>query len=113
MDWDEFIRLQNSRLGANFGYERVFVNRILRHVPGLDPSNVLLQAEFRDHYSTRRCADFLIYKDDIRIAIEVDGWDKDGTGRGPQRKQLETENIRTAAMVREGWTVLRFTNRQG
>lgn len=112
MDWDEFIRVNNKKLAANYGYERVFVHRILRRVPGLNPSNVTLQAEFRDQFGKRRRADFLISKGNIRLAIEVDGWDEDGSGRGPQREQLEDDTVRRVAMAREGWTLVQFSNRQ-
>src|SRR5690606_34228481 len=46
----------------------------------------------------------------VRIAIEVDGWDKAGRGQGMNKREMDDYLLRQNALSQQGWTVLRFLN---
>lgn len=63
-------------------YERMFAENVLAGVQGLNLSTVTAQYHFKDLDGKNRYCDFVIQEGSIRIAIEVDGYDKRNTGQG-------------------------------
>jgi hypothetical protein len=61
--------------------------------------------------SKRRHIDFAVLEGDtVRIAIEVDGFDKTGSGRGMSRVEFVEWSRREQAMVAAGWRPIRVAN---
>lgn len=81
MTWDKFIEDNDRHFGSPF--EAMFVRHVLAKVPGLAPESVSCQTYFKDSQEQTRKVDFTIeVSDDVRLAIEIDGWDKKGRGSG-------------------------------
>lgn len=107
MDLTEFIS------GRDFAssFERKFAEEVLAKVRGLDFSSVSQETPFRDLQGRNRRIDFTIEEPEhVRIAIEVDGYDKTGSGHGMSRDQFKDWSRRESSMVAAGWRVLRFAN---
>lgn len=88
-----------------------FAEQILARTPGLDPAWVTTEFPFTDSTGRARRIDFVIRRPDgVRVAIEVDGFDK--TGRGGGMTQLEFQDFlrRQNSVVAQGWRLLRFAN---
>jgi len=117
MDADEFIAANEITLREpkNHGWEKKFVDRVLRQVNGLDFSNVRAQSPLRDAAGKYRRIDFTIEEPGergVRIALEVDGWAKTGSGEGMSRADFLDWFRREQAVLSQGWRVLRFANPQ-
>jgi very-short-patch-repair endonuclease len=105
---DEFIRI--NRTSFESPYEEYFVRRVLSKVPGLDLSKIECQTPFRCLGRDGRC-DFTL-NDQVRIAFEVDGYDKTGRGAGMTPSEFVDWHLREGCLKEQGWTVLRFANTQ-
>lgn len=92
-------------------YERMFAENVLSGVQDLNLSTVTVQYHFRDLDGKNRYCDFVIQEASIRIAIEVDGYDKRNTGQGMSHDDFVDWQRRQAALTASGWHVLRFANR--
>jgi very-short-patch-repair endonuclease len=93
-------------------FEREFVARVLRNVPGLEAADVHPQYGFRDHDGRQRRIDFALLVGAARVAVEIDGLDKT-TKTGVERQRLHEDSLaRQNALVGQGWRVLRFSNGQ-
>lgn len=93
-------------------FEHIFFDTVLIRIPGLDFSNLQAQMPFRDDDGKQRYCDFAIREGtEVRIAIEVDGYDKRGTGQGMSHDDFIDWQRRQAALTAQGWHVLRFANR--
>lgn len=102
---------QNSRYLAN-DWERMFVKAVLSRVDELDWESIQAQMSFRDRDGKQRYADFAIAEGDhLKIAIEVDGYDKTGRGTGMTHAEFVDWQRRQNALTDQGWFVLRFANR--
>jgi very-short-patch-repair endonuclease len=98
---------------AESGGELAFVLDVLGAVEGLDWSQVSYQVPFKDLRGGQRYADFVItFSSGVKLALEVDGWDKRGTGRGMDREDFDDFLLRQNALAAAGFMVLRFSNRQ-
>jgi very-short-patch-repair endonuclease len=98
----------------NFGsdYEILFTETVLPLVPELSLDMISVQYPFQDTDKRQRYCDFVIHEnDDVRIAIEIDGYDKKGTGVGMSHADFVDWQRRQAALTSQGWYVLRFANR--
>lgn len=101
-----------NKLKLNSEYEHIFFKKILMCLPSLDFSNVSAQLPFRDDDGKQRYCDFAINEsENIRIAIEIDGYDKLGNGQGMTHDDFVDWQRRQAALTSQGWYVLRFANR--
>jgi len=106
----EFLRKFGYRLSKKTPYEERYVDEVLARVPNLDWSAVKPQKEFDDGAVTR-FIDFAISEGDlVRIAIEVDGFDKKGEERGMNRPEFAEFSARGQAIVAEGWRLIRVAN---
>lgn len=105
---EEFIRLNQAKFDSK--YEEAFVRAVLARVPEIDLSKVRCQTSFDCDGRQRRC-DFTFH-DDVRIAFEVDGYDKTGRGEGMSRSEFNDWLLREGCLKEQGWTLLRFANWQ-
>jgi hypothetical protein len=113
MNADAFLRQFRDDLQANSPYEVVFVERVLSRVPDLDFRNVSIQTAFTDDTGRQRRIDFTIVEGPrVRLALEVDGYNKDGVNPGMSHEQFVDWQRRERAITRRGWTLLRFANRE-
>jgi len=104
-DW-----LKNNQ--DNFGspYEEMFFCDVLSRI-ALDFDSLITQFKFKDFDGKTRYCDFVYQEGSaIRIAIEIDGYDKRGTGTGMNRADFVDWQRRQAALTAQGWFVLRFAN---
>lgn len=89
MDWKEFLRLNGDELRRNSDYEVLFVERVLPKVRGIDFDHVSIQTQFTDDQGRQRFIDFtLVEGERVRLAIEMDGYNKDGNGGGITHSQF-------------------------
>jgi very-short-patch-repair endonuclease len=109
--WRPFLQKHGSTLVKNHGWELRFFSDVLSQVSSLRPEHVSPQHPFQDMKGGRRYIDFAIRIDERRLAVEVDGFDKTGGG-GPTPETHIDFTERQNALSLQGWTVLRFTNRQ-
>lgn len=112
MDADAFIEKHRVELEKNHGWELRFVDTVLRHVPGLDFGFVEHEKQFRDRDGKWRRIDFTITEPSgVKIALEVDGYDKTGRGTGMTEEEFVDWLRRQQDIVSQGWRgPLRFAN---
>jgi very-short-patch-repair endonuclease len=109
--WDDFVKRASPSFESP--YERAFVERVLTRVSGLSPALVRTQQQFTDAQGKAYRMDFAIVEEPfIHIALEVDGYDKSGTGSGMTRAQFAAWVARQAELTSQRWQVLRFANSQ-
>lgn len=102
---------ENSHL-LDSQFEHIFFESVLMHVSGLSFAHLQTQMPFKDDDGKQRYCDFAISEGEgVRIAIEVDGYDKRGTGTGMSHDDFIDWQRRQAALTAQGWHVLRFANR--
>lgn len=109
MDWKAFLTNNHDVFESPF--ETLFVESVLAKVPGLDPQHVSCQTPFIDSRGIERRVDFTISEGEgVRVALEVDGWDKRGRGTGMSRTEFMAWSRRELDLTAQGWTVLRIAN---
>ncbi len=110
MNLNEWLNKNRSNFGSN--YEVLFAESVLPLVQNLRFDTISTQYPFHDTDNRQRYCDFIINEnDEIRIAIEIDGYDKRGMGSGMSRDDFIDWQRRQAALTSQGWYVLRFANR--
>lgn len=93
-------------------WERMFVERVLSRVSDLDWASIEAQMPFKDRDGRQRYADFAIAEGkNLRVILEVDGYDKRGRGTGMTPEEFVDWQRRQNALADQGWSVLRFANR--
>jgi very-short-patch-repair endonuclease len=108
MNLQEWLLKNKTSFGSD--YEALFAKNVLPLVPELSFDSISVQFPFNDIDRKQRYCDFVIMEEgDIRIAIEIDGYDKRGIGMSHQ--DFVDWQRRQAALVSQGWFVLRFANR--
>lgn len=112
MTKDDFLRANRTRLSDQTRYERRYVDEVLARVPGLRWEAVQAQTPFVDADGVRRRIDFTIIEGEaVKIAIEVDGYDKTGRGHGMTRAEFADWSRREQAIVAAGYRLIRVANR--
>ncbi|MCO8164976.1 DUF559 domain-containing protein [Pseudomonas sp. 21LCFQ010] len=110
MTHQDWLKKHEAAFGGQF--EQLFAHSVLPLVPGIDFSTINVQFPFKDSNGKPRFCDFVIEEDgDVRIAIEVDGYDKRGTGSGMSHAEFVDWQRRQSSLTSQGWFVLRFANR--
>ena len=74
MDLEEWIarNLNDSRVS---NYEKLFVRNVIPHIDSLSLNAISAQHHFIDDRGKSRYCDFVIQEgDDLKVAIEIDGW---------------------------------------
>ncbi len=109
MNIAEFLK-QNEHLFES-PWERRFARDVLARVSDLNLEKVSCQTVFRDAKGIRRRIDFTIeVNEDVRIAIEVDGWDKTGRGSGPTKREWIADRERKLSIKAIGFDLIEFPN---
>lgn len=108
MSPQDWLKNNLDKLGSSF--EEMFFRNVLSRIP-FDFNSLIAQFRFKDFDGKTRYCDF-VYQEgaSIRIAIEVDGYDKRGTGTGMSQTDFVDWQRRQAALTAQGWYVLRFAN---
>lgn len=78
MTWNDWINKYSSKIDQNeYGYERMFVDRVLSKIYNIEPDDVIPQYHFVDKHNGNRYIDFVICitPTDI-LPIELDGAEK-------------------------------------
>lgn len=110
MNLTEWLKKNRSYFGSEF--EALFAETVLPLVPELHLEAVSVQYPFKDRDNKQRYCDFVVQENDVvRIAIEIDGFDKRGDGTGMSHADFIDWQRRQAALTSQGWYVLRFANR--
>ncbi len=90
-------------------WELEFAKRVLAEIRDLDFAHVRRQTPFRDFEGRTRYIDFTISEGEhVRLAIEVDGFDKCNRGSGMSRAEFEDWLTRQNAMQYHGWRLCRI-----
>lgn len=111
MDVQTWLKRNGKKLSPKTKYERLFVESVLSRVEDIDLRSLSAQMKFTDADGKRRECDFVIKEGEfVRIAIEVDGFDKTGRGSGMTFKEFLDWQRRQAALTAQCWHVLRFAN---
>lgn len=88
----------------------MFFRNVLSRIT-LDFGSLIAQFKFKDFDGKTRYCDFVYQEGSaIRIAIEIDGYDKRGTGTGMSKSDFVDWQRRQASLTSQGWLVLRFAN---
>lgn len=107
---DLWLTLNRHKLGSPF--EEMFVRQVLSRLEELDFSKLDAQTPFKDIDGRQRYCDFTYeVPGRYKIAMEVDGFDKQGRGSGMSHDEFIDWQRRHAALVAAGWDVVRFANR--
>ena len=81
-------------------------------VRGLNPNEVTPQRPFTANDGRTLHIDFAIERRDIKIAIEVEGWDKTGSGQGKTKQEHDAFTRRIQSLSADGWVTLTVSNAQ-
>ena len=110
MDWNAFLSRFGDLLARSSPWQLKFARDVLTRVEGLNPAHVAVEKSFVDSTGRPRRMDFAIEDECVRIAIEVDGYDKTGRGTGMTGNEFHDWSLREVDLVSQGWRVLRFAN---
>lgn len=109
MNLNDWIEKNRPNFGSE--YETLFAETVLPLVPELNFDAISAQYSFHDRDGRQRYCDFVIHEDNnVRISIEIDGYDKRGTGEGMSHADFVDWQRRQASLTALGWYVLRFAN---
>ena len=109
MNLEEWLPKNEKQLGSP--YEKIFVIKVLASIVDIDFAAIRPQFGFKDTDGKARYCDFVLQEGKtVKIAIEIDGYDKRGSGSGMSREDFVDWQRRQAALVSQGWRVLRFAN---
>jgi hypothetical protein len=110
MNFTNWVERNRNNFGSD--YEILFASQVLPLVDGLQCDSVTAQHPFFDNDGKDRYCDFTIIESHaVRVAIEIDGYDKRGTGTGMSYGDFLDWQRRQASLASQGWYVLRFANR--
>lgn len=109
MNIEKWIQSHKEKFDSDF--EVLFARTVLPKVKDLKLENITVQYPFFDNDGRQRYCDFVVRESEhVRFAIEIDGYDKRGTGTGMSRQDFIDWQRRQASLVSQGWHVLRFAN---
>jgi hypothetical protein len=107
-DWKEWKKTyQNTIRHSQFEWN--FAIEVIPNVKGLKPSQVIPQHPFIGRDGREYHMDFAIITERVKIAIELEGYDKTNTGKGKTRKEHDDFSRRIQDLTRLGWKVLTIT----
>nr|WP_255263701.1 DUF559 domain-containing protein [Pseudomonas aegrilactucae] len=110
MTQEEWLKANAALFGSD--YERLFAQNVLSLVAQIRYESLSVQYPFKDNDGKQRYCDLVISEEGgVRIAIEIDGYDKRGAGTGMSHDDFIDWQRRQAALTTQGWRVLRFANR--
>ncbi|MBW3646826.1 MAG: endonuclease domain-containing protein [Actinobacteria bacterium] len=107
--WALWLDANRDRIERGSPYQWAFARDVLARV-GLDSRCVWAEFSVEHDGETRR-VDFAIIRAGLpRLAVEIDGFDKTGTGSGWTTAEFEDFLQRQNFLIRLGWQVIRFPN---
>lgn len=109
--WADWKR-KYLRSAKQSAHEWEFLRLVLQEVPGLKPSQLTPQREFVGNDGRTLHMDFAIETPHVKLAIELEGWDKTGNGQGKSKAEHDHFNRRLQSLSAQGWEVLPITNAQ-
>ena len=110
-DWSEWRKHWRSTI-KHTEFEWDFAMDVIPAVIGLQPSQVTPQHPFVGIDGRQYHMDFAIVTEKVKIAIELEGFDKDNSGSGQSKKQHDEFNRRIQSLTALGWKPLTITNAQ-
>ena len=110
-DWSEWRKHWRSTI-KHTEFEWDFAMDVIPAVIGLQPSQVTPQHPFVGIDGRQYHMDFAIVTEKVKIAIELEGFDKDNSGGGQSKKQHDEFNRRIQSLTALGWKPLTITNAQ-
>ncbi len=111
MNTVEILTRLGPKLGTGLG-ERPFLTGVVALMPNdaFDPNSLDAQRHFFGIDGGDCWMDFCIVEsDEVRVSIEIDGYDKRGTGTF-ERRDWQAWLHRQNALVAQGWRVVRLAN---
>lgn len=107
---DEWVADNEGAFGSDF--ECLFARQVLPLVENIDLRRIAVQYPFVDLDGRQRYCDFALEESaHVKVAIEIDGYDKRGEGTGMSHDDFVDWQRRQASLTSQGWYVLRFANR--
>lgn len=110
-DWSEWKKMWRNTI-THSKFEWDFAMDVIPEVIGLKPSQVTPQFPFIGGDGRQYHMDFAILTDKVKIAIELEGFDKTISNRGKNRKEHDDFNRRIQSLTALGWRPLTITNAQ-
>ena len=110
-DWSEWKKHWRTTI-RHSEFEWDFAMDVIPAVIGLQPSQVTPQHPFVGINGRQYHMDFAIVTEKVKIAIELEGFDKDNSGGGQSKKQHDEFNRRIQSLTALGWKPLTITNAQ-
>jgi hypothetical protein len=110
-DWSEWRKHWRSTI-KHTEFEWDFAMDVIPAVIGLQPSQVTPQHPFVGIDGRQYHMDFAIVTEKVKIAIELEGFDKDNSGSGQSKKKHDEFNRRIQSLTALGWKPLTITNAQ-
>ena len=110
-DWNEWKKLYKNTI-RHSQFEWNFAIDVIPEVIGLKPRQVIPQHPFIGRDGREYHMDFAIITEKVKIAIELEGYDKTNSGSGKSKKEHDEFNRRIQHLTRLGWKVLTITNAQ-
>ena len=110
-DWKEWKKLWKDTI-RHSQFEWNFAIDVIPEVIGLKPRQVIPQHPFVGKDGREYHMDFAIITEKVKIAIELEGYDKTNSGSGKSKKEHDDFNRRIQHLTRLGWKVLTITNAQ-
>ena len=110
-DWSEWRKHWRTTI-RHSEFEWDFAMDVIPAVIGLQPSQVTPQHPFVGIDGRQYHMDFAIVTEKVKIAIELEGFDKDNSGGGQSKKQHDEFNRRIQSLTALGWKPLTITNAQ-
>lgn len=109
--WARWLDTNRQQLQQASPWQLRFAEDVLAKCPGLVSDWVTIEHPFVDNQGQGRRIDFAVLPPGaIKLALEVDGYDKSGRGSGMTPPEFADFLARQNALVADGWTVLRFAN---
>ena len=110
-DWSEWKKHWRTTI-RHAEFEWDFAMDVIPAVIGLLPSQVTPQHPFVGTDGRQYHMDFAIVTEKVKIAIELEGFDKDNSGSGQSKNQHDKFNRRIQSLTALGWKPLTITNAQ-
>ena len=110
-DWREWKKLYKDTI-RHTQFEWDFAIDVIPEVVDLKPSQVIPQHPFTGRDGREYHMDFAIITEKVKIAIELEGYDKTNSGTGKSKKEHDAFNLRIQHLTRLGWKILTITNAQ-
>ena len=111
VDWNEWKKIYKDTI-RHTQFEWDFAIDVIPEVVGLKPSQVIPQHPFTGRDGREYHMDFAIITEKVKIAIELEGYDKTNSGMGKSKKEHDEFNLRIQHLTRLGWKILTITNAQ-